>query len=39
MYFENLNFPLFCHPLSREQRRLAMEWDMALVATGNAAGL
>jgi protein-serine/threonine kinase len=29
IYFENLYFPLFRHPPSREQRRLAMEKDMA----------
>ncbi|KAJ7683241.1 kinase-like domain-containing protein [Mycena rosella] len=29
IYFENLYFPLFRHPPSREQRRLAMERDMA----------
>ncbi|KAI0318280.1 kinase-like protein [Amylostereum chailletii] len=29
IYFENLYFPLFRHPPSREQRRLAMENDMA----------
>ncbi|KAI0268802.1 kinase-like protein [Gloeopeniophorella convolvens] len=28
IYFENLYFPLFRHPPSREQRRLAMERDM-----------
>jgi len=28
IYFENLYFPLFRHPPSREQRRLAMEKDM-----------
>ncbi|KAG6830456.1 hypothetical protein H0H92_000609 [Tricholoma furcatifolium] len=28
IYFENLYFPLFRHPPSREQRRLAMENDM-----------
>ncbi|KAJ3733553.1 kinase-like domain-containing protein [Lentinula guzmanii] len=28
IYFENLYFPLFKHPPSREQRRLAMERDM-----------
>ncbi|KAJ7834902.1 hypothetical protein B0H14DRAFT_3708953 [Mycena olivaceomarginata] len=30
IYFENFYFPLFRHPPSREQRRLAMERDMAL---------
>ncbi|KAJ6581591.1 hypothetical protein B0H19DRAFT_1115959 [Mycena capillaripes] len=29
IYFENLYFPLFRHPPSREQCRLAMERDMA----------
>lgn len=29
IYFENLYFPLLRHPPSREQRRLAMEKDMA----------
>jgi protein-serine/threonine kinase len=29
IYFENLYFPLLRHPPSREQRRLAMERDMA----------
>lgn len=29
IFFENLYFPLFRHPPSREQRRLAMERDMA----------
>ncbi|PPR02421.1 hypothetical protein CVT26_011389 [Gymnopilus dilepis] len=29
IYFENLYFPLFRHPPSREQRRLAMEKEMA----------
>jgi len=29
IYFENLYFPLFRHPPSREQRRIAMERDMA----------
>jgi len=29
IYFENLYFPLFRHPSSREQRRDAMEKDMA----------
>lgn len=29
IYFENLYFPLFRHPSSREQRKLAMEKDMA----------
>ncbi|CAA7261665.1 unnamed protein product [Cyclocybe aegerita] len=29
IYFENLYFPLFRHPSSREQRRIAMEADMA----------
>ncbi|TFY74147.1 hypothetical protein EWM64_g9865 [Hericium alpestre] len=29
IYFENLYFPLFRQPPSREQRRLAMEQDMA----------
>ncbi|KAF7321744.1 Kinase-like protein [Mycena kentingensis (nom. inval.)] len=29
IYFENLYFPLFRHPSSREQRKLAMERDMA----------
>lgn len=29
IYFENLYFPLFRQPNSREQRRLAMESDMA----------
>lgn len=29
IYFENLYFPLFRHPPSREQRRVAMEKDMA----------
>ncbi|KAF9010492.1 kinase-like domain-containing protein [Cyathus striatus] len=29
IYFENLYFPLFRHPPSREQRRAAMEKDMA----------
>ncbi|KAJ7072098.1 kinase-like domain-containing protein [Mycena amicta] len=29
IYFENLYFPLFRHPSSREQRRVAMERDMA----------
>ncbi|TFL02464.1 kinase-like domain-containing protein [Pterulicium gracile] len=28
IYFENLYYPLFHHPPSREQRRLAMEQDM-----------
>ncbi|KAF8894073.1 kinase-like protein [Infundibulicybe gibba] len=28
IYFENLYFPLFRHPPSREQRRVAMEKDM-----------
>ena len=28
IYFENLYFPLFRHPPSREQRRVAMERDM-----------
>jgi hypothetical protein len=28
IFFENLYFPLFRHPPSREQRRLAMERDM-----------
>ncbi|KIK67177.1 hypothetical protein GYMLUDRAFT_37234 [Collybiopsis luxurians FD-317 M1] len=28
IYFENLYFPLFKHPPSREQRRIAMERDM-----------
>ncbi|KAF7981873.1 hypothetical protein HWV62_31437 [Athelia sp. TMB] len=28
IYFENLYFPLFRHPPSREQRRIAMETDM-----------
>ncbi|KZT26729.1 kinase-like protein [Neolentinus lepideus HHB14362 ss-1] len=28
IYFENLYFPLLRHPPSREQRRLAMEYDM-----------
>ncbi|PPQ77220.1 hypothetical protein CVT25_011066 [Psilocybe cyanescens] len=28
IYFENLYFPLFRHPSSREQRKLAMEKDM-----------
>jgi protein-serine/threonine kinase len=29
IFFENLYFPLFRHPPSREQRRLAMERDMS----------
>lgn len=29
IYFENLYFPLFRHPPSREQRKLAMEKEMA----------
>jgi protein-serine/threonine kinase len=29
IYFENLYFPLFRHPPSREQRKIAMEKDMA----------
>jgi len=29
IYFENLYFPLFRHPCSREQRKQAMEKDMA----------
>ena len=29
IYFENLYFPLLRHPPSREQRRLAMEREMA----------
>ncbi|KAF8210476.1 kinase-like domain-containing protein [Mycena galopus ATCC 62051] len=34
IYFENLYFPLFRHPPSREQRRLAMERDMAEMQLG-----
>lgn len=29
IYFENLYFPLFRHPPSREQRRVALEKEMA----------
>ena len=29
IYFENLYFPLFRHPPSREQRRMALEKEMA----------
>ena len=29
IYFENLYFPLLRHPPSREQRRVAMEGEMA----------
>ncbi|KAJ7902019.1 kinase-like domain-containing protein [Mycena olivaceomarginata] len=35
IYFENLYFPLFRHPPSREQRRLAMERDMAEMQLGH----
>ncbi|KAJ7217795.1 kinase-like protein [Mycena pura] len=35
IYFENLYFPLFRHPSSREQRRLAMERDMAEMQLGH----
>nr|GAT45446.1 kinase-like protein [Mycena chlorophos] len=35
IYFENLYFPLFRHPPSREQRRLAMERDMAEMNLSN----
>lgn len=31
IYFENLYFPLLRHPPSREQRRLAMEREMAMM--------
>ncbi|KAF4620429.1 hypothetical protein D9613_000392 [Agrocybe pediades] len=36
IYFENLYFPLFRHPSSREQRRAAMERDMAEMQLTNA---
>lgn len=36
IYFENLYFPLFRHPPSREQRRLAMERDMAAMQLSQA---
>ncbi|KAF9051116.1 kinase-like protein [Hymenopellis radicata] len=36
IYFENLYFPLFRHTPSREQRRLAMERDMADMQLSNA---
>ncbi|OBZ68200.1 Serine/threonine-protein kinase CBK1 [Grifola frondosa] len=36
IYFENLYFPLFRHPPSREQRRLAMEKDMMDMQLGEA---
>ncbi|KAJ8509059.1 hypothetical protein ONZ45_g8729 [Pleurotus djamor] len=36
IYFENLYFPLFRHPPSREQRRLAMEKDMAQMQLSEA---
>jgi protein-serine/threonine kinase len=36
IYFENLYFPLFRHPPSREQRRLAMEKDMAEMQLSNS---
>jgi hypothetical protein len=36
IYFENLYFPLLRHPPSREQRRVAMERDMADMALSEA---
>lgn len=36
IYFENLYFPLFRQPPSREQRRLAMEKDMAQMQLSEA---
>lgn len=36
IYFENLYFPLFRHTPSREQRRLAMERDMAEMQLSNS---
>lgn len=36
IYFENLYFPLFRHPPSREQRRLAMEKEMAEMQLSDA---
>ncbi|CAK5265680.1 unnamed protein product [Mycena citricolor] len=36
IYFENLYFPLFRQPSSREQRRLAMERDMAEMKLSHA---